>query len=104
MQQSQIPFHGEPAIGLQVMGVLETRCLNFKHVLLLSANEGVLPQKANDASFIPFIIRKHYGLTTFTRKTAVYAYYFYRLLQRAETATMVYNWSTQGTHRGEMTR
>lgn len=104
MQQSQVPFHGEPAIGLQVMGVLETRCLNFKHVLLLSANEGVLPQKANDASFIPFIIRKHYGLTTFTRKTAVYAYYFYRLLQRAETATMVYNCSTQGTHRGEMTR
>ena len=104
MQQSQVPFHGEPAIGLQVMGVLETRCLDFKHVLLLSANEGVLPQKANDASFIPFIIRKHYGLTTFTRKTAVYAYYFYRLLQRAETVTMVYNCSTQGTHRGEMTR
>ena len=104
MQQSQVPFHGEPAIGLQVMGVLETRCLDFKHVLLLSANEGVLPQKANDASFIPFIIRKHYGLTTFTRKTAVYAYYFYRLLQRAETVTMVYNCSTQGTQRGEMTR
>lgn len=104
MQQSQVPFHGEPAIGLQVMGVLETRCLDFKHVLLLSANEGVLPKKANDASFIPFIIRKHYGLTTFTRKTAVYAYYFYRLLQRAETVTMVYNCSTQGTHRGEMTR
>lgn len=104
LQQDQVPFHGEPAIGLQVMGVLETRCLDFKHVLLLSANEGVLPQKANDASFIPFIIRKHYGLTTFTRKTAVYAYYFYRLLQRAETVTMVYNCSTQGTHRGEMTR
>lgn len=104
MRSQTIPFHGEPAVGLQVMGVLETRCLDFKHVLMLSVGEGILPQKATDASFIPFLIRKRYGLTTYLRKTAVYAYYFYRLMQRTQDITLVYNSSTSGTHRGEMSR
>ena len=104
MRSQTIPFHGEPAVGLQIMGVLETRCLDFKHVLMLSVGEGILPQKATDASFIPFLIRKRYGLTTYLRKTAVYAYYFYRLMQRAQDVTLVYNNSTLGTHRGEMSR
>ena len=104
MRQKTIPFHGEPAIGLQVMGVLETRCIDFDHILMLSVGEGILPQQASDTSFIPFIIRKHYGLTTYVRKTAVFAYYFYRLLQRAKTVTLVYNSSTSGTQRGEMSR
>lgn len=104
MRSQTIPFHGEPAVGLQLMGVLETRCLDFKHVLMLSVGEGILPQKATDASFIPFLIRKRYGLTTYLRKTAVYAYYFYRLMQRAQDVTLVYNNSTSGTHRGEMSR
>lgn len=104
MRSQTIPFHGEPAVGLQIMGVLETRCLDFKHVLMLSVGEGILPQKATDASFIPFLIRKRYGLTTYLRKTAVYAYYFYRLMQRAQDVTLVYNNSTSGTHRGEMSR
>lgn len=104
MRSQTIPFHGEPAVGLQIMGVLETRCLDFKHVLMLSVGEGILPQKATDASFIPFLIRKRYGLTTYVRKTAVYAYYFYRLMQRAQDVTLVYNNSTSGTHRGEMSR
>lgn len=104
MQLTSIPFHGEPAMGLQVMGVLETRCLDFKHVLMLSVGEGILPQRSSEDSFIPFIIRTAYGLTTYLRKTAVFAYYFYRLLQRAETITLVYNDSTQGTRKGEMSR
>lgn len=104
MRSQTIPFHGEPAVGLQIMGVLETRCLDFKHVLMLSVEEGILPQKATDASFIPFLIRKRYGLTTYLRKTAVYAYYFYRLMQRAQDVTLVYNNSTSGTYRGEMSR
>ena len=104
IRQRTIPFHGEPAIGLQVMGVLETRCIDFDHVLMLSVGEGILPQRATDASFIPFIIRKHYGLTTYVRKTAVFAYYFYRLLQRAKTITLVYNSSTSGMQSGEMSR
>lgn len=104
MRNISIPFHGEPAVGLQVMGVLETRCLDFDHVLMLSVNEGKLPQKATDASFIPFLIRKRYGLTTYVHKVAVYAYYFFRLLQRCQTVTLCYNASTAGTERGEMSR
>lgn len=99
-----VPFHGEPAVGLQVMGVLETRCLDFDHVLMLSVNEGNVPQRATDASFIPFLIRQHYGLTTYIHKTSVFAYYFYRLLQRAERAELSYNVSTHGSSKGEMSR
>lgn len=99
-----IPFHGEPAEGLQVMGVLETRCLDFDNLLLLSVNDGILPQKASDASFIPYLIRKRYGLTTAAKRTAVYAYYFFRLLQRAKNVTLVYNCSTSTSQKGEMSR
>lgn len=99
-----IPFHGEPAIGLQVMGVLETRCLDFDNILMLSVGEGILPQKASEASFIPSLIRQKYKLTTYVRKNAVYAYYFFRLLQRAKHVTLAYNNSTAGTQHGEMSR
>lgn len=99
-----VPFHGEPAQGLQVMGVLETRCLDFRRVLMLSVGEGYLPQKASDASFIPYVLRRYYGLTTAEHKTSVYAYYFHRLLQRAERATLEFNSSTEGLRKGEMSR
>lgn len=104
LRLSSVAFHGEPAVGLQVMGVLETRCLDFDRVLMLSVGEGILPQRATDASFIPFLIRKRYGLTTYVHKTAVYSYYFHRLLQRAENVCLTYNVSTEGTTRGEMSR
>ena len=99
-----IPFHGEPAIGMQIMGILETRNLDFKHLLLLSVNEGQLPKTESNASFIPYNLRKAFGLTTIEHKNSVYAYYFYRLIQRAETVTMMYNTSTEGLNRGEMSR
>lgn len=104
LRLSSIAFHGEPAVGLQVMGVLETRCLDFDRVLMLSVGEGNLPQRESDTSFIPFLIRKRYGLTTFVRKTAVYAYYFHRLLQRAGNVCLTFNASTEGMTRGEMSR
>lgn len=104
VRQASIPFEGEPAVGLQIMGVLETRCLDFERVLLLSANDGVLPRKAADNSFIPYILRRAFHLTTPERRTGVYAYYFYRLLQRAEVVTMTYNTSTEGMSTGEMSR
>ncbi len=104
MSQMSIPFHGEPAAGLQVMGVLETRCLDFRHVLMLSVGEGFLPQKATENSFIPYLLRRHFGLTTSEHKTSVYAYYFYRLLQRAERACLEYNSSTEDLRKGEMSR
>ena len=101
---TQIPFHGEPAEGLQVMGVLETRNLDFDHLLLLSCNEGNMPKGVNDASFIPYAIRKAYGLTTVDHKVSIYAYYFHRLLQRAKDVTVLYNCSTEDGHTGEMSR
>ena len=104
MQTTQVPFHGEPAEGLQVMGVLETRNLDFRHVLLLSCNEGNMPKGVNDTSFIPYSVRKAHGLTTIDNKVSIYAYYFYRLLQRAEDITLVYNQSTDNGTTGEMSR
>lgn len=99
-----IPFHGEPAKGIQLMGVLETRNLDFDHVLILSCQEGNMPKGVNDSSFIPYSIRKAYGLTTIDHKVAVYAYYFHRLIQRTKDVTILYNNSTEDGHTGEMSR
>ena len=104
VQQTTIPFHGEPAVGIQVMGVLETRNLDFDHVLMLSANEGNMPRGINDASFIPYSLRKAFGMTTADHKVAIYAYYFNRLLSRAKDVTLVYNNATTDGHTGEMSR
>lgn len=104
MSSSSIPFHGEPAIGMQVMGVLETRNLDFRHLIMLSVNEGQLPKAGGDSSFIPYNLRKAFGMTTIDHKIAVYAYYFYRLMQRAEKVTLVYNTATDGINRGELSR
>ena len=101
---TSIPFHGEPIEGIQMMGVLETRNIDFDHVLLLSCNEGNLPKGLSDTSFIPYSIRKTYGLTTIDHKVAIYAYYFHRLLQRANDITLVYNNSTNDGQTGEMSR
>ena len=101
---TNIPFHGEPAIGMQVMGVLETRNLDFRHLVMLSVNEGQLPKAGSDSSFIPYHLRKAFGMTTVEHKIAVYAYYFYRLLQRAEKITLLYNNSSDGLNRGEWSR
>lgn len=104
MSSSSIPFHGEPAIGMQVMGVLETRNLDFRHLIMLSVNEGQLPKAGGDSSFIPYNLRKAFGMTTIDHKIAVYAYYFYRLMQRVEKVTLVYNTATDGINRGELSR
>ncbi len=101
---SNIPFHGEPAIGMQIMGVLETRNLDFKNLLILSVNEGQLPKSGGESSFIPYNLRKAFGMTTIEHKNAVYAYYFYRLIQRAENITLMYNTSSDGLNRGEWSR
>ncbi len=101
---SSIPFHGEPAKGIQIMGVLETRNLDFDHLLILSCNEGNMPKGIRDSSFIPYALRKAYGLTTVDNKVAIYAYYFFRLVQRAKDITVVYNTATENGNRGEMSR
>lgn len=99
-----VPFTGAEAEGLQVMGFLETRNLDFSNVILLSANEGVLPKSGNESSFIPYSLRVGYGMTTIEHKNSLYAYYFYRLLQRAENVTVMYNGSTDGGSKGQMSR
>lgn len=104
IDSTTIPFHGEPALGLQVMGVLETRNLDFRRVLVLSCNEGNLPKGVNDASFIPHSLRKGYEMTTVENKVAIYSYYFHSLLQRADDVTLAYNNATDDGKQGEMSR
>lgn len=104
MNQATIPFHGEPAIGLQVMGLLETRNLDFRNVIMLSVNEGQIPKGDKRSSLIPYTLRAAYGMTTIEREVSLYAYYYYRLLQRAEHITLLYNSNTEGGNKGEMSR
>lgn len=104
VQSTSIPFHGEPAEGIQIMGVLETRNLDFDHVIVLSCNEGKLPKGINDNSFIPYAIRRAYVLTTIDNKVSIYSYYFHSLLQRAGDITLVYNNATSDGQTGEMSR
>lgn len=104
VSSTSIPFHGEPASGIQVMGVLETRNLDFDHMLILSCDEQNMPKGINDSSFIPYAIRKAYGLTTTEHKVALYSYYFHRMIQRASDITLVYNQTAGDKQRNEMSR
>lgn len=104
IKSTSIPFHGEPIEGIQVMGILETRNLDFEHLLILSCNEGNIPGKINDSSFIPHSVRTGYGLTTIDNKVAIYAYYFHRLMQRAKDVHALYNNATGQGKSGEMSR
>ena len=104
LRSQTIPFHGEPAQGLQIMGLLETRGLDFDNVLILSASEGILPARQSHKSFIPHDLRSEFGLSVARHRVAVYSYNFYRLLQRARHIRIVYNNSTQGAQSGEMSR
>ncbi len=99
-----IPFHGEPAKGLQIMGVLETRNLDFDHLLMLSCNEGCMPQGNSDISTIPYAMKKAFQLNTSDDRVGIFAYYFYRLLKRCKDVTLVYNASSNDTSPGEMSR
>ncbi len=90
MESVTMPFHGEPVTDIQVMGVLETRMLDFDRLLLLNVEEGVLPQKQQDNSFIPYYLRKAYHMQTPDERATVYAYNFFRLLSRAGHATLLY--------------
>lgn len=99
-----IDFEGEPLEGLQVMGLLETRLLNFKNIILLSVNEGKLPLGNTQNTYIPFDVRKMNGLHTFLENDSIYAYHFYRLLQGAENVHLLYNSLSSGVNTGEKSR
>ncbi|MEO6883783.1 MAG: PD-(D/E)XK nuclease family protein [Bacteroidia bacterium] len=104
VNSTQLPFYGEPLKGLQIMGMLETRNLDFETIILLSANENILPSKKSSNSFIPFDLRKRFGLPTYADRDAVYAYLFYRLLQRAKTVYLLYNTEADTFGNGEKSR
>ena len=104
LQGISVPFKGEPLKGLQIMGPLETRALDFKNVVILSANEGTFPRHSVSSSFIPPELRRGFGLPTYEFQDAVWAYYFYRLIQRASKVWMVYDSRTEGLHSGEESR
>ncbi|MDO9339988.1 MAG: PD-(D/E)XK nuclease family protein [Bacteroidales bacterium] len=99
-----VPFSGEPLSGVQIMGILETRALDFKNLIILSVNEGVLPAVSAASSFIPFSLREAFGLPSVNYQESIYAYHFYRLLQRAENVTFTYNSNSEGLRSGEMSR
>lgn len=104
VRMQKIPFTGEPLKGLQVMGVLETRNLDYKNVFILSLNEGAYPSIDSKGSYIPHNIRKAYGLPTLAHQDAMYSYLFYRTLQRAENIFLFYNSETDVLGQGEMSR
>ncbi|HZK60930.1 MAG TPA: PD-(D/E)XK nuclease family protein, partial [Anaerovoracaceae bacterium] len=99
-----VPFSGEPLSGVQIMGILETRALDFKNLIILSVNEGVLPAVSAGSSFIPFSLREVFGLPSVNHQESIYAYHFFRLLHRAENVTFTYNSSSEGLKSGEMSR
>ena len=99
-----IDFQGEPLAGLQVMGLLETRLLNFENIILLSANEGKLPLGNSQNTYLPFDIRKHFGLHTFLENDGIYAYHFYRLIQDSKNVHLLFNALGSGVNTGEKSR
>ncbi len=99
-----IDFQGEPLAGLQVMGLLETRLLNFENIILLSANEGKLPLGNSQNTYLPFDIRKHFGLHTFLENDGIYAYHFYRLIQDSKNVHLLFNALSSGVNTGEKSR
>lgn len=99
-----IPYHGEPLCGLQVMGPLEVRALDFENIMILSSSEGVFPRKNVADSFIPYTVRKAFDLPTYEEQDAIWAYYFYRLISRAKKVWMVYNSTADGLQSGEPSR
>jgi CRISPR/Cas system-associated exonuclease Cas4 (RecB family) len=104
MMMQKIPFTGEPLRGLQIMGVLETRNLDFDNVIILSLNEGQLPSPPRQGSYVPHAIRRAYALPTWEHQDAIYAYLFYRLLQRASNISFYYSTEPDVIGNGEMSR
>jgi hypothetical protein len=103
-REIKVPFRGEPLKGIQIMGLLESRALDFDNLIILSANEGVMPKSSAGASYIPYNLREVFGLPTINHQDSIYSYYFTRLCSRAKQMTFVYNSSPEGLRTGEMSR
>lgn len=101
---AQLNFIGEPLKGLQIIGVLETRSIDYENIIILNTNEGVLPAKSNSNSLIPYDLRRYFGLPLKKEKESIYAYYFYRLLSRAKIINLIYHNHSEGVSGGELSR
>ena len=99
-----IPFSGEPLSGLQVMGVLETRAIDFDTLIITSMNEGIFPKKQSAPSFVPYTLRKGFGMPTTEHQDSIFAYHFYRLIHRAKKIFFLYDTRTEGLQSGEVSR
>jgi len=104
LNSETLDFRGEPFRGLQLMGMLESRCLDFENVIITAVNEGVLPAGKSSNSFLPYDLKKAYQLPTYKEKDAIYTYHFYRLLQRAKNVYLLYNTEADGLNTGEKSR
>jgi hypothetical protein len=104
LRMQSVPFSGEPLSGIQVMGILETRALDFKNLIIVSVNEGLLPSVTTSSSFIPFSLREAFGLPSVNHQESIYAYHFYRLLHRAENVHFIFNSNSEGLRSGEISR
>lgn len=104
INSESIDFQGEPLRGLQIMGLLETRLLNFENVILLSVNEGKLPLGNSQNTYIPFDVRKFFDLHTFLENDSIYAYHFYRLIQDSKNVHLLFNALSSGVNTGEKSR
>ena len=103
-QRCSVAFYGEPLHGMQLLGMLETRSLDFSNIIITSVNEGILPAGRNENSLIPLSLKRAFGLPTFEEKDAVYAYHFFRLIQRADNVWLIYNSDDEGMGKGEPSR
>ena len=99
-----VPFRGEPLSGLQIMGVLETRALDFDNLIILSMNEGIFPLKKAASSFIPYNLRKGFDLPTYEHQDSIFSYHFYRMINRAKRIYLLYDTRTEGLQTGEVSR
>ncbi|GHU94243.1 hypothetical protein FACS1894156_2200 [Bacteroidia bacterium] len=104
LKSTKIPFEGDPITEVQIMGILETHTLDFDNLIVLSLNEDKLAYRNSNASFIPYNLRRAFGLPVLEQYDALYAYYFYRLLQRSQTVRLLYNSQTEGMRSGEISR
>lgn len=103
-RRHHVAFYGEPLQGLQILGVLETRCLDFSNIIIVGVNEGVIPTGRTPNTLIPMSLKRAFGIPSYTDNDAVYAYHFYHMLQRAGDITLIYHTQTSGIGKGEPSR
>lgn len=104
VKNKKLSFSGEPLDGLQIMGMLETRAIDFETIIITSVNEGILPSSISEQSFIPYDVKYHFELPTYQEKDAIFSYHFFRLLHRAKNIYLLYNSESDMFGKGEMSR